>query len=106
MRVLLLHPEDSPRRGPWSRQHWDLIADMGTSSLFSKQAWAKQYGCRVVRADSFRQGIADARKVREVFSTARGRLIDEEGIDWWDLTSLLIAPEAYSLLALQGLATE
>lgn len=106
MRVLLLHPEDSPRRGPWSRQHWDLIADTGKSSPFSEQAWAKQYGCRVLRADSFRQGIADAKKVREIFSTARGRLIDEEGIDWWDLTSLLIAPEAYSLLALQGLASE
>ena len=92
-------------RGPWSRQRWDLIADLGQSTQFSEQEWASRSGCRVVRADSFRHGLADAKKVREIFSVGRGRLIDEEGIDWWDLTSLLIAPEAFTLLALQGISS-
>src|SRR3974390_1342513 len=37
MRVLLLHPDDSPRQGPWSRQRWDLIVDLGKSSTFSQE---------------------------------------------------------------------
>jgi len=106
MRVLLVHPEDSPRSGPWARQSWDLIVDLGRSSRFSAQEWSEQYGCPVLRTDSLRQGIADAKRVRQIFSIGRGRLLDEEGLDWWDLTSLLIVPEALSLLALERVAAE
>lgn len=106
MRVLLVHPEDSPRRGPWSHQRWDLLVDLGKSSPFSSEAWSQQYGCPVLRADSFRQGIADVKLVRETFSAGRGRVIDEEGIDWWDLTSLLLVPEALAVLAFQRIAAE
>jgi len=106
MRVLLLQPEDSPERGPWSQQHWDLIVDLGKSSRFSEERWTRQHGCPLLRADSFRQGIADAKKVRELFSAGRGRLIDEEGIDWWDLLSLLVLPDALNLLALLSIAKE
>ena len=101
MRVLLLHPEDSPRRGPWSQQKWDLIVDLGKSSPFSEKAWEALHKCPIVRADSFRRGIADAMKVREVLSAGRGRLVDEDGIDWWELVSLLVAPDVFSLLALE-----
>jgi hypothetical protein len=104
MRVLLLQPEDSPEHGPWSRQHWDLIVDLGKSSPFSEEQWNRQYGCPVLRTDSFRHGIADARTVRKLFAPCLGRLIDEEGIDWWDLLALLVAPDALTLLALQAVA--
>jgi hypothetical protein len=106
MRVLLLQPEDSPERGPWSRQHWDLIVDLGKSSPFSQERWERRFGCPVLRAESFRHGIADAKHVREMFSAGRGRLIDEEGNDWWDLMSLLVAPYALTLLALLSVAQE
>lgn len=106
MRVLLVHPEDSPRRGPWSRQRWDLLVDLGKSSRYSEQAWSAQYGCPVVTADSFRHGVADAKIVRQMFAAGRGRLLDEEGIDWWDLTSLLLAPQALNILAFRRIAAE
>ena len=106
MRVLLIHPEDSPRRGPWSRQRWDLIVDLGKSSQYSEAAWAEQYACPVLRSESFRQGVADTKLVREMFSAGRGQLLDEEGIDWWDLTSLLIVPDALTALALRRVASE
>jgi hypothetical protein len=106
MRALLLQPEDSPERGPWSRQHWDLIVDLGKSSPFSEERWARQCGCPVLRAESFRHGIADVKRVRELFSAGRGRLIDEEGLDWWDLMSLLVAPYAQTLPALLSMAKE
>jgi hypothetical protein len=104
MRVLLLHPEDLPSRGPWSRQRWDLIVDLGKSSEFSEGRWSEQLACPVLRSDAFAQGVADTKRVREIFSSGLGRLIDEEGIDWWDVTSLIIAPEALALLILQRVA--
>ena len=44
--------------------------------------------------------------VREMFSAGRGRLVDEEGIDWWDLMSLLVAPYALALPAMLSVAKE
>ncbi len=106
MRVLLLQPEDLPGAGPWSRERWDLIVDLGKSSLFSVEDWTRQSGCPVLRSDRFRGGAADVRQVRSLFSSGRRCLIDEEGLDWWDLTSLPVAQEALTVLALRGLAAE
>jgi hypothetical protein len=66
----------------------------------------RQCGCPVLRAESFRHGMADVKHVRAIFSAGRGRLIDEEGIDWWDLMSLLVAPYALTLRALLAVAKE
>jgi hypothetical protein len=41
-----------------------------------------------------------------MFSAGRKQLIDEEGIDWWDLTSLLLAQDALAVLALRRLAVQ
>lgn len=106
MRVLLLHPHDSPLAGPWSRQRWDLIVDLGKSSQFSAYRWKEHFHCPILRADSFRQGLEDVQRVRHIFSPLRGRLVDGEGIDWWDLTSLLIAAEGIDLSALKHIASE
>ena len=106
MHVLLVHPEDSPRQGPWTLRRWDLIVDLGKSSEFSERAWSEQYGCPVLRLESFRQGISDVKRVRQILSAGRGRLLDEEGIDWWELVSLPVVPEALSLLALERAAPQ
>jgi len=106
MRVLLLHPEDSPLRGPWSGQRWDLVVDLGASTPFSRERWEQQYGCAFLCADSFRQGVADAKPVREIFSAGRGWLIDEEGIDHWDLTSIALVQDAATILQLRRVAQE
>ena len=44
--------------------------------------------------------------MREMFRAGRGYLVDGEGIDWWDLTSLVVAPEAEAILVFQRLADE
>ena len=106
MRVLLLQPEDSPGDGPWSRERWDLIVDLGKSSPFSAENWSREAGCPVLRSDSYRAGIEDVRQTREIFSAGRGRLIDEEGIDWWNLTFLDVEQEALMVLAFRRMAGE
>jgi hypothetical protein len=106
MRILLLQPEDLPDRGPWSRQRWDLIIDLGRSSRFSEERWSRQYECPILRTDSFRHGIADGKRVREIFSVGQGHLIDEEGIDWWELMSPLVTTEALTALASRSIARD
>jgi hypothetical protein len=106
MRVLLLHPEDNPLRGPWSAQRWDLIVDLGRSSASAAAAWEEATHARVLRADSFREAVEDIKQVRKLFSLGMGRLLDEEGIDWWDLTSLFIVPQAEAVLVFQRMISE
>jgi hypothetical protein len=98
MRILLLHPEDSPRCGPWAAQRWDLIVDLGRSSPSSAAAWQELLHAPVLRADSFRRGVEDLKQVKKLFSPGLGRLLDEEGIDWWELTSLMIMAETEAIL--------
>ena len=106
MRVLLLHPQDSPFHGPWAAQHWDLVVDLGRSSTNTAQIWQEHLKCRVLRSEPFRLGMEDAKGIRKIFGVAKGRLIDEEGIDWWDITSLIIVPEAQLVLVVQRIARE
>jgi hypothetical protein len=106
MRVLLLHPEDFPQRGPWSAQRWDLIVDLGRSSPASAAAREDTTHIPVLRTDSFRKGVEDIREVRRLFSLGLGRLLDEEGIDWWDITSLSIALEAEAVLVFLRMISE
>jgi hypothetical protein len=106
MRVLLLHPEDSPRQGPWSGRRWDLIVDLGRSSEFSAAAWSQQIGCPILRSEPFRHGVEDVRVVRQMLSAGEGRLLDEEGIDWWSFTFLLISPQVETMLILRRVADQ
>src|SRR5947199_8548452 len=106
MRILLLDSEDSPLIGPWSRQHWDCIVDLGNSSLFSENFWTGACDSKIIRTERFRRGVEDALEADTIFSRGRGRLVDEEGIDWWDLTSLVFAPELLLLLALRRAADD
>ena len=106
MRVLLLHPEDSPQRGPWAAQRWDLLVDLGKSSRYWEEAQTKRCGCPVMRADCFRKGLEDAKQVREILSAGRGHLIDAEGIDWWDLTCLEFIAGLLTVLAFRRVSAE
>lgn len=101
MRVLLLNPHDVPSQGSWAKQRWDLIIDMGKSSKFSQEAWSRQFGCEVLSVGAI-EGIHIARTAGQILQQALGRVTDEEGIDWWELTSLNIAPHLMSLLSLQS----
>ena len=104
MKALLLHPEDSPRRGPWTEQRWDLVVDLGNSSESDARIWELELGSPVVRLESFRRCIEDPRAVGQILRSGRGHLLDREGLDWWELTSLLVHAELETVLALQRLA--
>jgi hypothetical protein len=104
VKVLLLHPEDSPRYGPWTRQQWDLIVDLGKSSEVTSAAWQKLAGCPVLRLESFRHSVDDPRSAGEILRTGFGQLMDGCGLDWWELTSLDVHAELETAIALRRLA--
>jgi hypothetical protein len=106
MRVLLVHPDDSPRRGPWVRERWDLVVDLGQSSPFSAEEWERQYRCPVLRTTTFQEEIEDLRRVHKILAIGKKQLVDREGIDWWDITSLLVAFEVHSVLGMQRMSPE
>lgn len=102
MKTLLLHPDDSARRGPWTSKKWDLIVDLGKSTEETAAAWQRLYGCPVVRLQSFREG-EDPRAAGERLRSHFGRLIDSAGIDWWELTSLYVHAELETAMAMRRL---
>jgi len=92
MKILIVHPSDSVDAGPWARDHWDWIVDLGWSGRFCYEQASRTGGCRVfslhdhMDPDDHRSGL------RSSLSAGLGKLVDEEGLDWWDL----FVPLAYS----------
>ena len=104
MRVLLLQHEDFLDSGPWSAQDWDLIVNLGRSPL--SHLGQLHNGIPVLHLDDYSQPFSDARIVRDLRHAGRGQLIDEHGIDFWELTSIAIVQQAFKVLQLQRLAAE
>jgi len=94
MKVLLLHPEDSPFQGPWNRMRWDLIVDLGWAGSHSYCEWSKALGCQVRGLYGFGEWKEDVLGIKDALQSGSGWLVDSEGIDWWDL----IAPTRYQQL--------
>jgi hypothetical protein len=104
VKTLLLHPEDSPRRGPWTLQKWDQIVDLGKSSEATAASWQELAGCPVLRLESFRRSVEDPRLVGEILRSGFGQVRDELGLDWWELTSLFVHADLETAVLLLRLA--
>jgi hypothetical protein len=104
MKILLLHPDDSPQHGPWTESRWDVVVDLGQSSESTLRMWKQQLHCPVLRLE--RNGIDDLKIVSEIMAAGRGRLLDAQGLDWWDLTSLLIHQDLEAAISLQRILPE
>src|SRR5213080_2253989 len=87
MRILLLHPDDSLENGP-CQQKWDQVIDLGKGGCDFYRRSTLQLGCPVVPLDSLRVGVEDFQWVREISESGRNRLLDAEGLDWWELTAI------------------
>jgi hypothetical protein len=104
LKTLLVHPEDSPCSGPWAAEKWDLIVDFGKSSAFTRAAWQERLNFPILPLDSLRQGIQDFDLIRQLLRAGRNQLVDESGLDWWDLTSVFIYSELDEAVLLGRLA--
>ncbi len=101
MRTLLLHPDDPPLAGPWVRERWDAVFDLARSGWAACERWVRVFGCPVKPIDGLRHGHAEIGKVRELLQMGLGRLVDQEGLDWWELTAILVHQQLESVVLLR-----
>ena len=90
MRVLLINPEDELQDGRWASQRWDRVVDLGRAGVESYDRAAASFGCPVTPLNTLRENFKEMRKVRELLGLGMGRLNDKFGLDWWELTSILV----------------
>jgi len=102
VRVLLLHPEDSPERGPWASQRWDRIIDAGIAGPNTYQRWSEKFCCPAEPLGL--PGLEDFLLVRDTVASGLGRLLDDEGLDWWELNAILLYKEMETVSVLRRFA--
>ncbi len=106
MKILLVHPEDSPCSGPWASEKWNLIVDLGKSSVGTLAAWQQRLNVPILQLDSLRGGMQDFDSINKLLQAGRNHLIDEMGLDWWDLISVGIYSTLGEAILLRRLAAE
>jgi hypothetical protein len=106
LKTLIVHPEDSPCSGPWVGEKWDLIVDLGKSSVFTRAAWQERLNFPILPLDSLRRGTQDFDLIRQLLHAGRNQLVDEIGLDWWDLVSVFIYSALEEAVLLGRLAGE
>src|SRR5882757_1689209 len=104
MRILLLHPEDSPLDGPWVGKPWDAGFDLARSGWPACERWSRSLGCSIKPIDGLRNGFAEIARVRDLLQMGLGRLVDREGLDWWELTAIFIHHRLEDLVLFRKLA--
>jgi hypothetical protein len=106
LRVLFLHPEDSPWDDAWSRSHWDLIVDLGFASSYTYEEWSRSSGARVLSIHQFAGQTEGYRWVNQLLEPGRGRLLDRMGLDWWEILAVWSYQNLHALYLLGQLRPE
>src|SRR3984957_8373262 len=101
MRVLLIHPEDDPEKGPWASLRWHRILDLGLDGAKSYERWSRHFRCSVVAFDSSRNSFDAFYQVRDLLGLWCNQLVDQHGLDWWEILSILLTGEVETLILLQ-----
>ncbi|MGA9546006.1 MAG: hypothetical protein WBQ85_20695 [Candidatus Sulfotelmatobacter sp.] len=60
----------------------------------------------ILQSDTLWRGIEDFESIRQLLDAGRNQLLDETGLDWWDLVSVLIYPELRDAVLLGRLAKQ
>jgi len=106
MKVLLLHPDDSPVSAAWSRHNWDLVIDLAFAGSATYADWSRQLQSRVLSIhNSVREGES-YRWVNALFARGRGQLFDRIGLDWWEILAMERYQDLHSQFLLQQLRSE
>lgn len=106
MRVLLVHPEDSPTAGEWSNSRWDLVVDMGWAGTSQYEVWSEKLNCPTHGLYSFSAWQGGVSRIREICHAGSDCLVDAEGIDWWELLAPTRFQVIYEFLLLLRISVE
>jgi hypothetical protein len=105
MKVLLLHPEHAFAQW-YPAQHWDLVVDLGRAPTGTYKRWSRQAGCPVISIYDHAEETKDLYYLRQLLQLGTGRVVDQFGIDWWDIFSLEIASRVQQAILVQRLSKE
>ncbi len=106
MRVLFVHPEDLPDDGTWGREPWDLIVDLGFAGPQTYAEWSRRLKSRSLTIHQFAGQAEGYRWVNRLLQRGRGRLVDREGLDWWDILAMESYQDLHALYLLRQLQKE
>jgi hypothetical protein len=101
MKILILCAGDDPNARPCDGQTWDHVLDLGTAGRTSYRRWSELVGCPVDAIGKL--DGADFDQIRDALSDGLGVLVDEHGLDWWDLISLEFHQQFEQVLQLKKL---
>src|SRR5579862_4473998 len=90
MKILLIHPEDELLGSLWASQRWDRAIDLGTTGAKSYAEAEATLGCPISRLTEFGKQFQGLLRLRELMALGMGRLTDSLGLDWWELTAILV----------------
>lgn len=102
MRVLLLHPEDDPLSPLWAGQPWDRVIDLGFAGPETYERWSKSFACSLEPLPKLE--VSDLQQVRSALLWAPGRMLDSQGLDWWELIALRFHEQLEMVISLQEFA--
>ncbi len=105
MKVLFVHPDDSPLDGPWRSVRWDYIVDLGWSGPHVYAQWGAEMGCPVRALYGFSQE-AGVLEIRNFLAAGLGQIVDSEGIDWWEIWAPVRYLQIFELLLIIRLSQE
>jgi len=100
-KLLLLHPDDGI---PSEKEPWGLVVDLGRAPASTYAEWSRVIGCQVMSLFDLSEGVADLHRTRELLELGMGRVVDQFGIDWWDVLVQSIVPQIQQLILLRRLA--
>ena len=103
MKILLLHPGDTFAH-EYSNHQWDLVVDLGRAPRGTYEDWREQAGCPVISIYDYAAEIDDLYYLRQLLQLGIGRVVDQCGIDWWDVFSLEIASRIQRAVLIERLS--
>ena len=106
MKILLVHPEDSPCTGPWVGEKWDLVIDLGKASATTRESWQERLDLPILTLESLRGENQHFVSFKKLLNLGRHQLVDELGLDWWDLINVRTFKPLEESLLLERLAEE
>jgi len=66
------------------------VIDLGRAGAEAYARAAAGFGCSVTTLSEYRENFREMRRVRDLMALGVGRLSDGFGLDWWELTAILV----------------
>ena len=96
MKLLVLDGADDLSTLP--SQPWDMVGDCARAPAATYDSWARSSGAECLSFFDFAHGFDDLHASRELLRQGLNIVVDEDGVDWWDVLSLLIESDLRQLM--------